>query len=110
MASDDEAAAPADEASDGATGDGTASDATREDEGFDFRGIMRQLTAPMLESLDSRLREQIEAHVDELLDTKLEDALQHRLATVDRAIADLSRTLEALERRVAAIEGDAPAT
>ena len=58
---------------------------------FDLRGVVRQLTAPMIESLDARLRDQIEAHVDQLLDAKLEAALADRLQTIDRAIADLSR-------------------
>jgi len=76
------------------------------DEGFDLKGIVRQLTAPMIESLDSRLRDQIEAHVDELLDKKLDAALTARFATVDRAIADLSRSIEALDRRFGAHDED----
>jgi hypothetical protein len=70
------------------------------EEGFDFKGIVRQLTAPMIESLDTRLRDQIEAHVDELLTEKLDAALADRFLTVDRAIADLSRSIEALEERL----------
>ena len=77
------------------------------DEGFDLKGIVRQLTAPMIESLDTRLRDQIEAHVDELLTEKLEAALADRFSTVDRAIADLSRSLDALDRRFGAHEQDA---
>jgi hypothetical protein len=69
-----------------------------------LKGIFRQLTAPMIESLDSRLREQVEAHVDELLGPKVDAAIADRLFTVDRAIADLSRTLAALEHRVAMLE------
>ena len=48
----------------GATGTG------RDADGFDLRGIVKQFTAPMIESLDARLREQVEAHVDALLDAK----------------------------------------
>jgi hypothetical protein len=77
------------------------------DEAFDLKGIVRQLTAPMIESLDTRLRDQIEAHVDELLDDKVERALADRLRTVDRAIADLSRSIAELEQRVV---GDGTAT
>ncbi|HUD69127.1 MAG TPA: hypothetical protein VMQ40_02700 [Acidimicrobiales bacterium] len=76
------------------------------DDSFDLKGIVRQLTAPMIESLDTRLRDQIEAHVDELLTEKLDAALADRLSTVDRAIADLSRSIDALERRLGAHEKD----
>ena len=78
--------------------------ANESQEGFDLKGIVRQLTAPMIESLDTRLRDQIEAHVDELLTEKVDAALAARLSTVDRAIADLSRSLEDLERRLGSRE------
>jgi DNA-binding transcriptional MerR regulator len=105
------------ETSGSASGTGTASDGADassdqgpsskgRDEGFDLKGIVRQLTAPMIESLDTRLRDQIEEHVDELLTEKIDAALADRLSTVDRAIADLSRSLDALERRLAALEQD----
>ena len=65
--------------------------------GFDLKSVLRQLTTPMVESLDSRLRDQIEAHVDELLDEKVDAAIRDRLSTLDRAVADLSRSLDQLE-------------
>lgn len=73
-------------------------------ERFDLRAALKQLTSPMLESLDARLREQVEAHADELLQGKVDAAVADRLSTVDRAIADLSRALQRLERRVEALE------
>jgi hypothetical protein len=79
-------------------GDGAAGKGP--EESFDFKGIVRQLTAPMIESLDTRLRDQIEAHVDELLTEKLDAALADRFLTVDRAIADLSRSIAAIEQRL----------
>lgn len=88
------------EPSDAPGGDTGAAD----QEGVDLKGIFRQLTAPMIESLDSRLREQVEAHVDELMTAKVDAAIADRLATVDRAIADLSRTLDELVHRVALLE------
>jgi hypothetical protein len=87
---------------------GDSQSGARGDDGFDLKGIMRQLTAPMIESLDTRLRDQIEAHVDELLDQKLDAALAARFATVDRAIAGLSKSLEDLERRFGGVEPDEP--
>jgi hypothetical protein len=71
------------------------------DAGFDLKSLLRQLTTPMVESLDSRLRDQIEAHVDELLDEKVDAAIRDRLSTLDRAVADLSRSLDELEKRLA---------
>ena len=68
---------------------------------FDLKGLLRQLTTPMVESLDTRLRDQVEAHVDELLGPKVDAAIRDRLSTLDRAVADLSRSLEELERRLA---------
>lgn len=91
---------PGQEDADGATDE----DAGRRGAGQDLRSILRQLTSPMVESLDARLRDQIEAHVDELLDEKIAAALRDRLSTLDRALADVSRSLEALEHRVASIE------
>lgn len=76
-----------------------ADDATRTGP-FDLKALLRQLTTPMVESLDSRLRDQIEAHVDALLTEKVDAAIRDRLSTLDRAIADLSRSLEELERRI----------
>jgi hypothetical protein len=103
----------------GAAGDGTSEDTAggsddatgRRGAGQDLRSILRQLTSPVVESLDARLRDQIEAHVDELMDEKIAAALRDRLSTLDRAIADLSRSLGELEHRVEAIErGSDPST
>jgi hypothetical protein len=105
-----EPSAEPEQASDGAhedagTDEGAApGGGTAGGERFDLRAALKQLTAPMLESLDARLREQVEAHSDELLSGKVEAAVADRLSTVDRAIADLSRALEALEQRIAALE------
>ena len=84
----------------GPTGDGPGAGG----DGTDLRGILRQLTAPMIESLDTRLRDQVETHVDEMLGPKVDAAIADRLQTIDRAIASLSRSLAELEGRVAALE------
>lgn len=94
---------------DAATDEATTEDAAgagtgRDGESFDLRGIVRQFTAPMIESLDARLREQVEAHADALLDEKVNAAVSDRLATIERAIADLSRSLESLDRRLSTLE------
>jgi hypothetical protein len=100
----DTAEAAADAAGDD---DESTTGSTREDDtsgarsNFDLKALLRQLTTPMVESLDTRLRDQIEAHVDELLDEKVDAAIRDRLSTLDRAVADLSRSLDELERRIA---------
>jgi hypothetical protein len=88
-----------DSASRDRTGDGGHSGS------FDLKSLLRQLTTPMVESLDTRLRDQVEAHVDELLGPKVDAAIRDRLSTLDRAVADLSRSLEELERRLAEPQG-----
>ena len=97
----DDAGTSQDSSGKGATGSGTADGGA---DRFDLKGIVRQFATPMLESLDSRLREQVEAHVDELLTAKLDAALTDRLQTIDRAIAHLSRSVDELEGRVVALE------
>jgi hypothetical protein len=88
----------------GADAGARATGSGRDGDGFDLKGIVRQFATPMLESLDTRLREQVEAHVDQLLTTKLDAALADRLQTIDRAIAHLSRSVDDLEQRVSALE------
>jgi len=103
----DETSATTDPAEDPPRDPGTGEPADEGAQGagsFDLRGVVRQLTAPMIESLDTRLRGQIEAHVDQLLDEKVDAALADRLQTIDRAIADLSRSLDDLGRRLGALE------
>jgi hypothetical protein len=96
----------ADVGADESTGTSGGGRASTSDGRTDLKGIFRQLTAPMVESFDTRLRDQVETHVDELLGPKVEAAIADRLRTVDRAIASLSRTVDDLERRVALLEGD----
>jgi hypothetical protein len=106
-----------DEESSARDGGDAPHDAADDDDGaegrsgsFDLRGLFRQLTTPMVESLDTRLRDQVEAHVDELLGPKVDEAVRDRLSTLDRAIADLSRSLEQLESRLAELHGTDDAT
>jgi hypothetical protein len=67
----------------------------------DIKGLLRQLVAPVIEQLDARVSHQIDEQVDDHLDA----ALAGRLATVDRAIADLDRQLTELSARLDALEG-----
>jgi len=63
----------------------------------DLRDVLKQLAAPVLESLDGRLRDQVDARVDERID----DQITNRLVSLERAVADLDAELKKLRERVA---------
>jgi hypothetical protein len=69
----------------------------------DLKSRVKQFTQPIVDSLDSRLRDQVDRRVDqrveEQMDEKIDAALKDRLAVVERAIADLDRALRELEAR-----------
>jgi hypothetical protein len=58
---------------------------------------LKHLAQPLVDSLDSRLRDQIDKRVDERVDT----TLAARLSVIERAIADIDRTLRELQERLA---------
>ena len=66
----------------------------------DLRDRLRQLAQPLVDSLDARLREQVDARVEErvtdLLAAKL-TVLEHAIADLDRAVAQLSDRLDRLD-------------
>src|ERR1700690_3240879 len=67
----------------------------------DLRTRLKHLTQPLVDSLDSRLREQIDRRVDERVDdrvqTLVDEALTARLSVIERAIADIDRALKELQ-------------
>lgn len=69
----------------------------------DLRSRVKQLTQPLVDSLDSRMREQVDRRVDERvdeqIDRKLDEAISARLSVLERAIADLDRAVRELETR-----------
>jgi hypothetical protein len=69
----------------------------------DLKSRVKQFTQPIVDSLDSRLRDQVDRRVDqrveEQMDEKIDAARQDRRAVVERAIADLDRALRELEAR-----------
>jgi len=68
----------------------------------DLRDRLKHLTQPFVDSLDSRLREQIDRRVDDRVDvrvqTLVDEALAARLSVIERAIADIDRALKELQR------------
>lgn len=69
----------------------------------EIRRRLKQMTQPLVDTLDTRLREQVDRRVDERVDQRIEDivddAIAARLSVIERAIADLDRAVRALEER-----------
>lgn len=74
------------------------SDATAsgDDKSQDLKSRLKQFAQPIVDSLDSRLRDQVDSRVDE----RVEYTLSARLAVIERAIADLDRSVRELEARL----------
>ncbi|MBU6514778.1 MAG: hypothetical protein KGL23_05905 [Acidobacteriota bacterium] len=71
-------------------------DATNSDEtNQDLLARIKHLAQPLVDSLDSRLRDQIDRRVDERVDA----TLASRLSVIERAIADLDRAIKELQER-----------
>ena len=62
----------------------------------DLKSRLIQLAQPIVDSLDSRLRDQVDSRVDDRVDA----TLSARLAVIERAIADLDRSLRELQERL----------
>ena len=69
---------------------------TSGDKPQDLKSRLKQFAQPLVDSLDTRLRQQVDARVDQRVDS----ALSARLAVIERAIADLDRAVRALEERI----------
>ena len=71
-------------------------DATNSDEtNQDLLARIKHLAQPLVDSLDSRLRDQVDRRVDERVDA----TLSSRLSVIERAIADLDRAIKELQER-----------
>lgn len=62
----------------------------------DLLARLRHLTQPLVDSLDARLRDQVDRRVDARVDA----SLAARLSVIERAISDLDRSLTELRQRV----------
>ncbi len=68
----------------------------------DLKARIKQITQPIVDSLDSRLSAQVDKRVDQRVDETLKD----RLAVIERAVADLDRTVHELAGRLEKLEGN----
>lgn len=62
----------------------------------DLMTRLKHLAQPLVDSLDTRLRDQVDRRVDERVDA----SLAARLSVIERAIADLDRAIKELEVRL----------
>lgn len=62
----------------------------------DLKGRIKQITQPIVDSLDARLSSQVDKRVDHRVDETLKD----RLSVIERAIADLDRAVHDLQDRL----------
>jgi hypothetical protein len=62
----------------------------------DLRDRFKQFAQPFVDSLDGKLRDQVDKRVDSRVDATLSD----RLSVIERAIADLDRSLKDLQERL----------
>jgi len=61
----------------------------------DLRARIKEITQPLVDSLDARLS----ALVDKRVDQRVDETLKDRLSVIERAIADLDRTVQELKDR-----------
>jgi len=69
---------------------------TDDDRTADFKQKIKQFTQPLVDSLDARLRDEIDARVD----VRVDEAVRDRLTILERAVADLDRAVRELAARV----------
>ena len=62
----------------------------------DLKARFKQITQPLVDTLDSRLSHQVDKRVDQRVDEVLKD----RLAILERAVADLDRHVHELQARL----------
>lgn len=74
----------------------TDDDTTKTSPAGEIRDLWRQFTRPIVDNLDSRLRAEVDKHVDE----RVEEILKDRLAVFESALADLSRTVKDLKKKI----------
>ncbi|MBU6233520.1 MAG: hypothetical protein KJS64_04645 [Acidobacteria bacterium] len=61
----------------------------------DIKDALRQITAPVIDSVETKLNQQIAERVTSVLN----ETIEQRLVVLERAVADLDRAVRALEER-----------
>jgi hypothetical protein len=78
----------------------TSDDDTNNFSAHDLKARLKQITQPLVDSLDSRLRAQVDSRVDQRVDETMKD----RLSVIERAIGDLDRSVHELQDRLKDLE------
>jgi enoyl-[acyl-carrier-protein] reductase (NADH) len=73
----------------------TSDDDTSGFSAHDLKARLKQITQPIVDSLDSRLS----AQVDKRVDLRVDETMKDRLSVIERAIADLDRAVHELQDR-----------
>jgi hypothetical protein len=74
----------------------TSDDDTSGFSAHDLKARLKQITQPIVDSLDSRLS----AQVDKRVDLRVDETMKDRLSVIERAIADLDRAVHELQDRL----------
>ena len=69
---------------------------TSSEKPHDLLQRLKTYTQPLVDSVDSKLRSQVDGRVDQ----KVEEILKDRLAVLERAVADLARSVKEIEDRL----------
>ena len=62
----------------------------------DLKTRIKQMTQPLVDTVDSRLS----AQIDKRVDARVDETLKDRLAVMERAIADLDRAVHELQDKL----------
>lgn len=94
-----------DETATGETGPGAA-----HERASDLKDRLKAMTQPLVDSLDARLAKQVDAHLDRHLSERVNEVVSARLAVIERAIADLDRSLAELRAALATPDAETTPT
>lgn len=83
----------------GAVSETPDSEGADEASGPDLRDRVKAVAQPWIDSIEGRLKRQIDARVDDSLDERIDRAVAARLAVLERAVADLDRAVRELQAK-----------
>jgi hypothetical protein len=73
---------------------------TTGDKSQDLRSRLKQFTQPLVDTIDSKLRDQIDKRVDDRVEERVKELLTARLSVLERALADFDREIRELKEKL----------
>lgn len=73
---------------------------TNGDKSQDLRSRLKQFTQPLVDTLDSKLRDQVDKRVDDRVEDRVKEILASKLSVLERALADLDREIRELKEKL----------